>query len=192
MLYSDHLFFSYFSNVLSKKFDSKIVGFYNFKLIVSKLKENLIEKIKWKLSNTINYNNFGVYRSFGTKEIFKPNIDKNIEKKSYSLNKKIIKNLRTKNDIYKIKINEHLLGDLIYDSYLKFYYLPTINIKDQKFKIFLYEFICLYLYWEKFFKEKSVKAILGVHAHYSYAIPMRIAFKKKYQCICIMREKYFT
>ena len=83
--HSDHLFFSYFSNVLSKKFDAKIVGFYNFKLIVSKLKENLIEKIKWRLSNMINYNNFGVYRSFGAKEIFKPDIDKNIEAKSFLL-----------------------------------------------------------------------------------------------------------
>ena len=151
------MFFSYFSNVLSKKFDAKIVGFYNYKLIVSKLKENLIEKIKWKLSNIINHKNFGVYRSFGTKEIFKPNIDKNIEAKSFLLHKKIIKNLKTKNDIYKIKINEHLLGDLIYDSYLKFNYFPTINIKDQNFKIFLYEFICLYLYWEKFLRKNLLK-----------------------------------
>ena len=35
--------FSYFSNVLAKKYNAKILGFYNFKLIVSKLKETLIE-----------------------------------------------------------------------------------------------------------------------------------------------------
>ena len=48
--HSDHIFFSYFSNVLSKKYNAQIIGFYNFKLLISKIKENFIEKIKeWQI-----------------------------------------------------------------------------------------------------------------------------------------------
>lgn len=177
--HSDHIFFSYFSNVLSKKYNAQIIGFYNFKLLISKIKENLKEKLKWKIANIINHKNFGIYRSFGTTDIFKPIITKNIELIASKTHHKILKKIKRKEDIYKIKINKTFLGDLIYDTYLKCKYVPTINIREENFKHFLYEFICLFYYWENYFKNNTVKAVLGVHAHYSYAIPFRIAFKKK-------------
>ena len=177
--HSDHIFFSYFSNVLAKKYNAKILGFYNFKLIVSKLKETLIEKIKWKISNKVNYKNFGIYRSFGTEKIFKPHISKEIEKISLKKFKIILKKIKKKENIYKIKINKVFLGDIIYDSYLKFNYVPTINVSDKNFKNFLKDFICLFYFWDNFFKTHVVKSVLGIHAHYSYALPMRIAFREK-------------
>lgn len=177
--HSDHLFFSYFSNVLSKKYNAKIIAFYNFKLIVSKLKDNWISKLKWFFSNFLNYNNFGIYRSFGVESFIKPNIDKNIENASSKIYNRLIKKIKKKEDVYKIYVNKAFLGDLIYDSYLKYHYEPTIDITSEKFKIFLFEFICLHQYWEKFFKNNSIKAVLGVHAHYSYGIVFRVAFKFK-------------
>lgn len=177
--HSDHLFFSYFSNVLSKKYNAKIIAFYNFKLIVSKLKDNWISKLKWFFSNFLNYNNFGIYRSFGVESFIKPNIDKNIENASSKIYNRLIKKIKKKEDVYKIYVNKAFLGDLIYDSYLKYHYEPTIDITSEKFKIFLFEFICLHQYWEKIFKNNSIKAVLGVHAHYSYGILFRVAFKFK-------------
>ncbi len=175
--HSDHLFFSYFSNVLSKKYKARIIAFYNFKLIASKLKDSWITKLKWFFSNLLNYNNFGVYRSFGVESFIKPNIDKNLENSSIKIYNKLIKKIKKKEDIYKIYVNKAFLGDLIYDSYLKYNYAPTIDINSKKFKIFLYEFICLHQYWENYFKNNNIKAVLGVHAHYSYAILFRVAFK---------------
>ena len=40
--HSDHIILSYLSNYLSKKYKSKIVGFYNFSLLISELHYGLI------------------------------------------------------------------------------------------------------------------------------------------------------
>ena len=55
-----------------------------------------------------------------------------------------------KSDELKIKIDKILLGDLIYDGYLKFFSIETLDINSYKFKKYLYEFILIYLYWKDY------------------------------------------
>ena len=113
--HSDHIFLAYLSNFFSKKYGSKIIAFYNYKLIVSPLIDSFIKKIRWTISKFINYRNFGVYKSFGTQKFIKPNIkDKHTLLASIKY-KKIIKKIKSKDDIYKNTLNKVLIGDLIYD-----------------------------------------------------------------------------
>ena len=71
---TSHIALSYVSNLLKKKFKVNVHGYYAYSVIVSRLKENLIIKIKWFLSNFFSLKNIGIYKSFGVKKIFKPNI----------------------------------------------------------------------------------------------------------------------
>ena len=64
--HSYHIPVSYFSNYLSKKYnDSNLVGFFNYKILSSPLKENMLNKIKWYIGNNLNLKYFSIYKSFG-------------------------------------------------------------------------------------------------------------------------------
>ena len=70
-------------------------------------------------------------------------------------------------------------GDLFYDTYLKRFYEPTININTDRFKKFFYDFIRLIIYWEDYLNENNVKAVVGVHGQYSYGLIHRLAARKR-------------
>ena len=73
-----HIAISYLSNVLAKKNKSEINAFYNYSLISSPIKNTVLNELKWKIGNFLSLRNFGIYRSFGTTKIFKPDISKKI------------------------------------------------------------------------------------------------------------------
>lgn len=181
--HSDHIILSYLANYLSEKFKSKIVSFYNFSLIISDLNYNLIKSIKWSLSKFIKYKNFGIYNSFGTTEIFRPKISYEQKRKALAIfNKEFIK-IKSKKDIYNFKFKNIYFGDLIYDTYLKRYYSPTIDVKNEKFRIFFLDFIRLIIFWDDYLSKNHVKAIIGVHAQYSYGIVHRLSVYKNIICL---------
>ena len=176
---NSHVPLSYLSNVLAKNYNSQINSFYNYSLISSPLKNTFLNEIKWIIGNTFSLKNFGVYRSFGVKKIFKPETflkfdQKKLKKKTDSIYKK----LKYKEDVLKIKINNILIGDLIYDTYLKKFIEPTIKIQDKKFYNLLKDFISLFEFWNLYFKKKNIKAVVGVHTPYSYGLILRMAINK--------------
>ena len=176
---NSHIPLSYLSNVLAKNYNSQINSFYNYSLISSPLKNTFLNEIKWIIGNTFSLKNFGVYRSFGVKKIFKPETflkfdQKKLKKKTDSIYKK----LKYKEDVLKIKINNILIGDLIYDTYLKKFTEPTIKIQDKKFYNLLKDFISLFEFWNLYFKKKNIKAVVGVHTPYSYGLILRMAINK--------------
>ena len=120
--------FSYLSNVLSEKHEAKIVSYQPYFL-------NFIQKTKYFFNQ---YNPFGIneiYKSFGVKKFVSPQISfTTAEKEDYE---KIIKKIKNKKDILDIKIDNILLGDLIYDEFLRSKNTITINANSSEFKSFL-------------------------------------------------------
>ena len=131
-------------------------------------------KVKWTIGNFFNLKRFGIYRSFGVKEIIRPNISNFDEEKSKKYFKKIYSKLKNKADILDIEIDNILIGDLIYDTYLKKYVEPTIEIKSKIFKDLLYDFLKLYFYWASYLKKNKITSIVGSHSLYSYGLILRI------------------
>jgi hypothetical protein len=72
-----------------------------------------------------------------------------------------------------------LVGDLLYDSYLKNYELPTIDWSADEFRHHCYRFFTYFVYWEDFFKVNDVEAIICSHCVYERAIPIRFALSKE-------------
>ena len=177
--YPSHLIFSYMSNVLANRNHSKITAFFNYSIIASPLKPSFLNRIKWYIGILFSVNFFEIYRSFGVDKFFRPTILKKHEKNAINGYNDIIRKIKCKNDVVNIRIDEIQIGDLIYDTYVKSFSKPTLSIEDEKFKKFLYEFLCLYFFWKEYFDHHEIDAVIGVHTSYSYALPLRIAIKKK-------------
>lgn len=177
-----HIAGAYLTYVISKKYPSKIIGFYNNCYIDNYLEINVLKKIKIFILQFLNLRNFGIYKSFNVKKILYPNLNKNqkiIAKKKF-LN--ISKKIKNKSDILSIKINNINIGDLLYDSFLKRYSLATIDINSYNFRNYLKLFIYLFIYWDFFFKKNNVKSLIVSHSVYSTAIPLRIAINNGIKC----------
>ena len=165
---ASHIVYSYLSNVLSKKFDAEIYGFY------PRYFNTFINFFIFKIKLFFKIDYFKVYSSFNVSNFIYP---KNILKHEilFKIKKKIFDNLKTKNDIYDISISNINIGDLIYDAYLRRYNLPTINIKEKRFSIFIERIITLFNFWEEYLKNNHVKAVIVSHTTYEFGIILRIS-----------------
>jgi len=157
---------SYLANVLANKYNAKIVGYY--------LTKPSIKTFYGLLKRTYEK----VYESFGMSKIVYTKLNKELKVESHSLYQSIYKDLRTKRDVENILIDGVLIGDLIYDSYLRTYSKPTVDIKAEDFKISLKNSLDIYVFWKNYFDTHTIKAINVSHCVYNLAIPLRIAISK--------------
>ena len=166
---------SYMLKCLQDKFHSTIVAYAGYALHASPLKRNLFNRFKWIVGSFFSIRNFGIYKSMGCEKFLWPNYsnEKKINKfYNYYLNK-----IKNKKDLEDLKINNIWVGDLLYDSYLKYNKKVTVNISDKKFKEYFKNFIEIFLFWEEYIKKNNVKAIIISHAVYLLALPARIGIK---------------
>lgn len=157
-------FWSYLANIISQKKNIKIV-YYHFIFFQNRL--SLFSSYIYKLKK--------IYKSF--------NVSEGISEYNFSYTsqdikryEKIFKKIKTKKNLLNYKINKIKIGDLIYDSYLRTTYEPTVNIKDIRFKNIFFRAQKIYEESYLFFKKNSVKYIIPSHLCYiSYGIIVRIA-----------------
>lgn len=186
-----HIIFSYLCNYFRKKYNLKIVAHYSHVLLSYNIKRTLLQKIKSFIASKINLGFFGVYKSFGVNEFLFPVINDELKSLSNSTFTRILKKIKSNNDILDIEINNIKIGDLIYDSYLtrNKRQRPTINIKSEDFKKFLKDFLILYFFWNDYFNKNKVKVLLVSHSIYTMGIPYRIALKKNIDCFEIKENR---
>jgi hypothetical protein len=185
-----HISASYLANYLKNKYQCQLLGFFNYSILLSDLNFSFLNKLKWILGNLFSVKNFGVYKSIGADKIFRPNI------KKYELNLaeikfiKLKKEIKNKKDVLSIRLDGILIGDIIYDTYLKKFYEPTIQFDDKFFKL-LKDFLILYYYWKNYFRKNKVKAIITGHFVYSYALVVRVALKYDIKCFNVSLMRIF-
>lgn len=165
------------SNTIISLYLLKVLNFFFLsEVFVYKipLKNIYLTKIQFFLRNFFKIGSIGIYTAFGVKKFILSIED---SKKAIFIYKDILLKIKKKSDIEKIRINNILIGDLIYDSYLLNYKRPTINFSSSEFLNYLYQCIKIFIYWENFFKKNSVKAVIVSHTVYLNAMPLRIAIK---------------
>lgn len=166
-IHSAHIAYSYLANAVASEYGAEIIG------LIPRGQSKLIIEIK----KIFNLQPFGVYKSFGTIAFNFIKITKSQSKRAQVLHSKIILTLHDKWDVERIAINSVLLGDLIYDTYLKLYKRPTIDVASIEFQNFLLKSIETFLYWEDYFDGHDIRAINVSHCVYNLAIPLRLAIK---------------
>ena len=107
--WSSQITFSYLTNVLAKKYDAEIITYLPED-------KSFIKKNLYKLFFKFNFFYFKIMKSYGVNKILFPKII-NFNNKKYKIDK--LYKLKNKQNILDIKINGVLIGDLIYDGYLK-------------------------------------------------------------------------
>jgi len=189
---SDHIALSYCANILKKKYKANIYAYAGHVLLSYPLKQSLLKKLFFFLGNFLRLKYFGVYKSFGTKKIIFPNYNKKILIKAEETFKIFHSKVKTLKDLESFKVDKLLIGDLLYDTYLKSTYkkIPTINIKSLNFLKFVKEFIILTLYWENYIRINKVKAIISSHTVYSLGLLIRIGIKNKIECFTLSYHEF--
>ena len=168
--------FSYLACILQKKFNAKVIvysinrvsrqplGVYLLRCIVNALIPEPEKKI---------------YSSFGAKSFISVDPSKQQIETATQLFNNVYPSLRNKRDLENLTVNDVWIGDLIYDNYLRKYSVPTIDIKDNKFTLFLQERLESFVFWQEYFDAHNVKAVNVSHCGYSNGIPLRIAIQKE-------------
>ena len=145
--------------------------------------KNILEKFYLIVNNFFKIKTYAIYESFGLKKIiscFNKN-SLNI-KKSDNFVSDLYKKKVTPNTIQEIKIENILIGDLIYDTYLKFYKKPTINPKDEDFIFFLRKSVEYFYFWFDFYRKNSVGGVVISQAVYNSSMPLRIGANFGVKC----------
>jgi len=156
--------FGYFANVLAKKHNA-IIKVY-------------AEKPTGLESKIYRWNNDKKYKSFNAVPFY-CELSKSQLLEVENLFSKIYPRLKTKKDVEDLKVEGLWIGDLLYDSYLMRYRVPTVEIQDKCFHSSLRKALGYYIYWRDYFDSHNVKAVIASHCVYSRnAIILRIAVQR--------------
>lgn len=183
---TNHIAISHFSKVLSEIHNAELVGYE------PRIKFSILEKLK---SHITSFKSKMIFKSFGINKFLDTNVS-DYKTLAYKLTNKIMTEINSKTDLVDLTVDGILVGDLIYDQYLKSFKVPTVNINSEEFRKILYEFSILYYRWKDLFLKRNIKAIVISHACYFMGLPARIgiafgisAYQANIQCIYFLSKK---
>lgn len=185
----DYYYLSYYTTIFNDRFkDCHIIGYWPdlvknkskstftiikiFKYLRSEIFQFFLKR-KWKKL----YSQLGIQKFYDYKDLKKTISNSEIRRAKVN-SKKIFNKIKEKKDIFKIYINNLYVGDLIYDTYIRYRNEPTVDIKDQ----FLYEIIeRSYIFTKSFaylIQSENIKDFYFPYSSYVvHGIPARLAIK---------------
>jgi hypothetical protein len=114
------------------------------------------------------------------------------KKKAQIFAQKSFKKLKKLDDIYLIKYNNFTLGKYVYQSYLRDYTEPTIDLNDKRLFKIIEKAILIYLSIDSYFKKNHVKILIPSHTVYLYyGMIADYAYKKKIKVFRIKSAGYY-
>ena len=163
-------FYSFIVNIFSKKLEAQVEYFY-FDLYQGRL-----SKISFFISKLKS-----IYESFNVTEgLSEYNFVYNL-KDSQKYNKKFLSLNFNSTKLLNYQYKGIKIGDLIYDTYLRINYVPTLNFEDGKLKIIFFRAHKICDEIEKYFKFYNFKCVIPSHlCYFNYGIVSRYAAKKKF------------
>lgn len=88
-------------------------------------------------------------------------------------------NFESKRELLEYEIDGILVGDLIYDTYLRTFEAPTVDLSDPRLKTILLNAHDIFFSCQKYLDEENVQKIIVSHAVYiQYGILARLALSK--------------
>lgn len=166
---SAHIAYSYLANVLATEYKAGITAY------VPRAHTNRRQKLAFALKKMLRLEELGVYESFGVTDFISIRVSPAQKLKARELLSDIRGKLHSKRDVEELTINGVWLGDLIYDTYLKRFRKPTIDLNSREFQSSLLESLELFAFWEAYFDSHDVQAVNVSHCVYDLAIPLRLA-----------------
>lgn len=126
-----------------------------------------------------------IYQSFGS-ELGLTNIGKKLNKNELEKIDSYFSKIKSKEQLIKYKFKNILLGDLIYDSVVRTYQLPTFDFLDPKLKEKFIEAHQIFMLIEEYLKNNKVRYLIASDCVYNqYGIITRICFSKKIKVLIL-------
>lgn len=93
--------------------------------------------------------------------------------------------------ILAIKFEDILVGDLIYDTYLRFFHKPTIEIVDEDVRLVIETALNIFYNFSQFLKGENVKALLNIYTAYiNHGITARICLHNNIEVYTLGSNSY--
>lgn len=165
--------YSYLVNILNKKYNLNAKYFYFPLYLARSLKFKFsiykIEKI---------FSSFNVSKGINSLEFEKKFAVQKFEKE--------FKKINTKEKLSKYKYKNLRIGDLIYDTYLRVTFSPTIDLENKNLKEIFINAHIFFDFIENYFKNNKVKiVIVSHHVYIQYGIIARYAISSKIPVVMI-------
>jgi len=157
--------YSYLANLLANTHQSRIVAYLsgrrNLKNRIAKRKVNII------------------YRSFNVSEFIYYNLSLPQLQDADDLLHKIVPSLQTKKEVEDLCVEGVCFGDLLYDSHCMNCKVPTVSLKDPRFRESLRVALGYYVFWRDYFNTHGVRAVIVSHTVYIHSgVITRLAIQR--------------
>lgn len=120
-----------------------------------------------------------LYEAFGAPTVLSPKDEEKHLERARKLGAEIYANLKTRRDILNITVDDLSLGDIIYDSYNRFFLVPTAVLEDPRMLAVIQRVLSIYFACEEFLNHHEVAAVFVDHAVYwSAAVLTRLAVRR--------------
>ena len=166
------------TNYIAKSEDANI-GLYDAELGIERNKNYNYNKWNYFFSEKFSTRSDKIFLSFGGKVIYR---NSNLYDDQELINKyylQIKNKIVTKEDVLKIEIEGIIIGDLIYDTYLRFGNKPTVDINDPFLDAVIVESLHIFFNSIKMFEKYTVKALVNSYTSYiKHGIITRICLNK--------------
>jgi hypothetical protein len=138
-----------------------------------------IDKVRDLYQKYFNSHIYKAYLSFGKKiiisneKVYKNQVEINTE---FNL---IVSRLHNVEDIMAIKIKSVVVGDLLYDTYLRYFNKPTIDCINSDFYLIINVALNIFFNFEDIIRNDNIKGLLVTFSTYiEHGIPVRICLEK--------------
>ena len=129
-----HVIYAVLVNFFLKNTNYKILAYSSNNFF---FKKNFLKKIfddfKWYLGSLLKCKTFKLYSLFGVSDFIKVKSSSRFYLQSKYFLKKVYKKKLEKSDILNLQYDNILIGDILYDSYLKVYNKPTLDPNNKEF-----------------------------------------------------------
>lgn len=132
-----------------------------------------------------------VHASFGCKPVLNWRSAAKHRHHSSKIANQIVENLHTKEDIFAISVAGVPIGDLVYDTYLRYYLLPTVDVSDSRLHGLIFQAILAGFACEEYFASNQVGAYLAYDAPYiESGIIHRFAVRERIPVYCARTPQF--
>ena len=150
---------SYFLNILAKKHDATIKTFSSKKLYHHRAKRK-------------------IYQSFNTSGHVVTLLTKSQKLQRDELVRKHLPKIKTKQDLFDLKVLDIWIGIDIYETYLREFSKPTVYLRDPLMRETINRGIGVLVFWIDYFTNNDVKGVIVSHDCY---LDLNILCKVAYQ-----------
>lgn len=170
--------FSLVSNVLAEDTNSKIVPFVASPRVASMMPRSLY-RFALAIAFQLNFApRAPLYKSFGARSSpIVPSFGRRVRRRAKEITGQFFDSAPTKTDLENFRVGGVLVGDLLYDTYLRQENIPTIDLYEPKFRRFFEASLADALFWDDTLNIRATKAVVASHSCFNYALPLRFALK---------------